>query len=231
MILCGVDRVQASAKTLHTVTSAKNIKRFFAARAKYVISFAGFGELGYQDPGIIARVAEQVLVHVDPARILVNGGTLLRANGQNGIGEIYRSAKEFGIETSGIHPSVALGFMETHYPSPFCDHVHYIEDDTWGGFLPGTREMSATLRIVLEVTDELVVIGGGKYAADELEAFVKQNKTVRYFAAEMNHEATLKWCAWSGARIPDFRGDAHNTWLRLRKKIEGAGLTLSQNSP
>jgi hypothetical protein len=212
-----VNSMQASGKRLHAITSTGEIRRFFAARAKRVISFAGFGELGYQDDGVVARVAEQVLGSADPDKILANGGTLLRSDGQNGIGEIYRIAKAFGIETSGIHPSVALDFLETHHPSPFCDHVHYVEDDTWGGFLAGTREMSPTLRIVLEVTDELMVIGGGKHAADELEAFVEHNKTVRYFPAEMNHEATREWCARSGAWIPDFRGDAHNAWLRLLK--------------
>jgi hypothetical protein len=81
------------------------------------------------------------------------------------------------IETSGIHPSVALKLMDTHYPSPSCDHVHYVEDDTWGGFLADTRQMSATLRILLEVIDEPMVIGGGKHAADELVAFVEHNKS------------------------------------------------------
>jgi hypothetical protein len=213
--------MQAFGDALYSTTSASDIKRFFAAQSKYVISFAGFGELGYQDAGVVAHVAEEVLGHADLGRVLVNGGTLLRTDGQNGIGQIYRIAKEFGIETSGIHPSVALGFMKTHYPSPFCDHVYYIEDDTWGGFLAGTSEMSPTLRILLEVTDELVVIGGGKHAADELEAFVEHNKAVRYYPAEMNHEATREWCARSGTRIRDFRGSAHNTWLRLWKNVKG----------
>jgi hypothetical protein len=221
--------MQACAHTPHALASAAEIKRFFVTREKLVISFAGFGELGYQDKDVVARVARQVLGDADPDKVLVNGGTLLRADGQNGIGEIYRLAKEFGIETSGIHPSVALEFIETHYPSPFCDHVYYIEDDTWGGFLPGTREMSPTLRIVFEVTDQLIVIGGGKHAADELEAFVEHNKVVRYVPAEMNHEATREWCARSGAWIPDFRGDAHSVWLRLLKTAGRVDQALGLN--
>lgn len=201
---------------MRNVTPEGAVRRFFRDRGKHVISFAGFGELGYQDPGIVARVAQEVLHKADPDKVLINAGTLLRAGGQDGIAEIYALAKARGMETSGVHPSIALEFAATHYPSPDCDHVFYIEDATWGGFAGGAMELSATLRITLDISDELIVIGGGKHAADELEAFVRHGKTVRYFPAEMNRATTREWCARSGARIVDYRGDAHAVWLRMR---------------
>ncbi len=197
------------------VATAEDIRHFFAAKAKRVISFAGFGELGYEDAGVVSRVAQQVLAGVDVDRTIVNSGTLLRANGQNGIGEIYRIARELGIESCGIHPSIALDFADTHYPSSCCERVFFVADRTWGGFLQGTSKPSPTLRVLLDVTDELVVIGGGKHAADELEAFVHHNKLVRYFPAEMNHEATREWCERSGTWMAGFEGEAHRTWVRL----------------
>jgi hypothetical protein len=191
-----------------------HIQRFFGGRGKHVIAFAGFGELGYQDPTIVDRVVRSVLAAWEPHQVLVTSGTLCRANGHDGIAAVYAIAHGLGFGTAGIHPSVALSFAETHYVSAACEHVFWVEDSTWGGYIGGT-DLSPTLRAVLAVADELVVIGGGKHAADELEAFCSRGKRVRYFAAEMNHQFTNGWCARSGVRITDYRGAAHTAWTRV----------------
>jgi hypothetical protein len=193
-------------------TPDDEIRRFFAADGRHVIVFAGFGELGYEDDGIVERVARQVLAPWDRDRALVASGTLLRAGGQDGIAAVFAAAKALGFATAGIHPSVALEHARTHRPSPFCDHVFYVGDRTWGGFVAGSREPSPTLRLVLDVAGELVVIGGGKHAADELAAFLSHGRRVRYFEAEMNRRATDDWCRRAGARIEDYRGAAHRVW-------------------
>jgi hypothetical protein len=190
------------------------IRRFFAGRRKHVIAFAGFGELGYEDPGIVDRVVRGVLEPWKRDQVLVTSGTLRRANGHDGIAEVYEIAQRLGFETAGIHPSVALDFAETHYVSAACEHVFWVDDPSWGGY-SGNKDLSPTLRAVLDVADELVVIGGGKHAADELEAFLAHGKKVRYFAAEMNHEFTDGWCHRSGVRITDYRGAAHSVWTRV----------------
>ena len=196
------------------ISSAGEIRDCLSAIGKHVISFSGFGELGYEEEDVVERVARDILLPWRSHEILVNSGTLLRSGGQDGIAAVYAVARQLGIETTGIHPSIALDFSETHHPSPFCDRVFFVEDRTWGGF-DGPGRLSPTLQVVLDVSDELVVIGGGKHAADELEAFMAGGKRVRYFAAEMNRHATTEWCRRSGASITDYRGAAHATWLSL----------------
>jgi hypothetical protein len=193
------------------ITPASEIRRYFAQERKRVISFAGFAELGYEDPTVVARVAQEVLDPHRPEDIVVNSGTLLRVGGENGIAEIYELAKERGIATTGIHPSVALSFADTHRVSPCVDRAFFVVDETWGGLLPSGKP-SATLAVILDVTDELIVVGGGKHAADELLAFSKNRKAVRYFPARMNRRATEDWCRRSGARIAGFDGAAFDVW-------------------
>jgi hypothetical protein len=196
------------------IESAENIRRFFQLRQKHVLYFAGYGELGYEDADAVRNVIARVLEPWPSEQVLVHGGTLLRTGGQDGIAEVFRIAKERGIETSGIHPSVAMAFADTHRVSPYCDHVFFVDDATWGGFAENGAP-SSTLRLHLEVSDELVVIGGGKHAADELRAFADSGKTVRYYPAEMNYAFTRQWTERAGVTIPDFRGAALEVWRDL----------------
>jgi len=197
------------------ISSANTIKTAFSHLGKHVITFAGFGELGYEDPTIVECVATEVLKPHDPASILVNTGTLLREGGLNGIADIYPIADRLGIETTGVHPSVALDYQDTHKVSPHCRRAWFVSDNTWGGF-DDKGNLSPILRTTLEITDELVVIGGGKHAADELEAFIRSGKPVRYFSAKMNHRISTEWCKISGAHISDSWGDAHRVWTSFK---------------
>lgn len=198
------------------VADAAAIEQFFASRAKHVLYFAGYGELGYEQIEEFRNVARTVLNERPAHTVLVHAGTLLRLGGHDGIAEIYRLAKEIGMETSGIHPSIAMDFAETHRVSPWCDHVFFVEDRTWGGFVDGTNRLSPTLRLHLTVSDEMVVIGGGKHAADELRAFAGAGKQVRYFPAEMNYSFTRDWAARAGVSLEDMRGAALEAWQSLR---------------
>ena len=199
------------------ITPANDIFRFFELKGKYVLSFAGFGELGYQDIAYVEGVIRDELSRWKPDEILVNSGTLLRVGGQEGIAVVYRLAKELGIETCGIHPGISLQWADTHPVSAFADHVYFVEDGTWGGYIDDQFEPSPTLKVLLQVTDELIVIGGGKHAADELAAFLQNGKCVKYFPAQMNHQVTLDWCAKSGVDIPDLNGAAHKLWFGKSK--------------
>jgi len=205
------------------VETAASIRAAFAHLAKHVIYFAGYGELGYEQEGRVRRVAAQTLAGRPASGLLVHSGTLLRVGGHCGIAEVYSLARELGIETSGIHPSIAMGFADTHRVSPYCGHVFFVEDVTWGGFLPGSMTPSPTLQLHLEVSHEVVVIGGGKHAADELRAFVSNGKQVRYFPAEMNHSSTRDFCQREGHTIRDMRGAAHAAWEEMQRRAEDRG--------
>lgn len=203
------------ARVTYSLNTTDEVRRFFASRGRHVVSFAGFGELGYEEDGIVERILPGVLSGWAPAEVIVNCGTLLRAGGQDGIARVSEVAKRMGIETSGIHPGVALDFSETHCVSPHEDHVFFVDDATWGGFLTEDGQASPTLQVILDVSHELVVIGGGKHAADELRAFFQQGKAVRYFPAEMNRRTTSEWCARAGVEIGDLRGAAFSAWRAL----------------
>src|SRR5947208_2938872 len=143
-----------------TVESATAIRNFFTSRHKHVVYFAGYGELGYELEERVRSVASEVLQGWSAASVLVHAGTLLRVGGHDGIAQVYPVARRLGIETTGIHPSVAMAHGDTHRVSPYCDHVFFVEDVTWGGFLEGTDVPSPTLRLHLDVSDEIVVIAG-----------------------------------------------------------------------
>jgi hypothetical protein len=194
------------------ITPTNEICRFFELNKKHVLTFAGFGELGYEDISHVENIIRNEICRWKPNEILVNSGTLLRVGGQEGIAIVYRLAKESGIETCGIHPSISLKWADTHPVSPFADHVFFVEDSTWGGYLDDHFEPSPTLKVLLKVTDELIVIGGGKHAADEISAFLQNGKLVKYFPAQMNHLVTKEWCKKSGVDIPDLNGAAYKVW-------------------
>lgn len=195
------------------IDDAADIRRWIAASGKHVIEFAGFGEFGYDDPGTVERVVRRVLAPWPADRVMVACSTLLRAGGQDGIAGVYPVAGQLGFETVGIHPSVALASAATHPVSPHCQRAFFVEDASWGGFVEGTRDPSPSLRLILEVSDELVVVGGGKHAADELEAFVAHGKSVTYVPALMNRRVTDEWCRRTGSRIVDYRGAAFAVWM------------------
>jgi hypothetical protein len=201
---------------LWTVSDSAAIRRFFDGLRKHVIAFAGYGELGYERREVVREVALGVLAEWDPSDVVIHSGTLLRVGGHAGIAEVYTIARELGITTTGIHPSVAMQFGDTHRVSPDCAHVFFVQDTTWGGVLPGTGELSPSLRLHLAVSDELVMIGGGKHAAEELQAFTSKGMRARYFPAEMNHATTLDWSARTGADIHELSGAAQQAWNTIR---------------
>jgi hypothetical protein len=210
--------LQGKDPRLWPVEDVSIIRHFFASLGKHVIYFAGYGELGYEEVECVQRIAHQVLGEWTPSKVVMHVGTLLRVGGHNGIADIYVVARELGIETTGIHPSVAQDFADTHRVSPFCDHVFFVADETWGGLLEGGENPSQTLRLHLDVSDEIVVIGGGKHAAGELKAFVSSGKPVRFFAADMNHNTTRQWAESANVNIEDMRGAAHLLWTSIGHK-------------
>lgn len=179
---------------------------------KHVVTFAGYGELGYQDEASLERAAASILGGFDPATTIVNTGTLLTDGFKTGIAAIYPVARALGFETTGIHPSIALSRPERHSLARAVTRVYFVGDATWGGLLPATREPSQTLQALLQASDELVAIGGGEHTAQEIEAFLAHGKPVRFFAAAMHAETTRRWCQDKGLALPPPGGVAAQRW-------------------
>jgi len=191
------------------------VREFFAQKHEHVIYFGGYAELGYQNEGHVPEIVSDVLSAWTASDVLAHGSTMIRNSGFDGIAEMFDTARQLGVDTSGIFPSVSRRFAATHRVPDDCHHVFFVEDETWGGCVPGTGQPSSSLGLHIEVSDEAVFIGGGKHAADELLAFAAAGKPVTYFPAEMNHRFARDWCRRNGKDEPDLRGAAYSTWIDL----------------
>jgi hypothetical protein len=196
------------------VLNSSQVVQRFRDKGKWVITFLGFGELGYEEPSSIRQIAERLLAQRDPNVTIVNTGTLIRVGGLDGIASVYPIAKALGFETTGVHPSIALSHAQTHQVSPYVQEVYFVQDSTWGGYLPESGEPSPTLQTLLTITDECVVIGGDKHTADEMQAFRDQGTPVIFHAAQMNHHMTRQWAKDAGLELPNFDGAAYEVWRR-----------------
>jgi len=198
--------------------SPATVREFFARRSEHVIYFAGYAELGYQREGHVREIASEVLGALPRSEVLAHGSTMIRDSGFDGIAEMFGVAKRLGVETTGIFPSVSRYFAQTHRVPDDCDHVFFVTDEIWGGFLPGTDRLSSSLQLNVEVSDEAVFIGGGKHAAEELRAFVAAGKPVTFIPAEMNHTFARDWCRRNGKEEPDLQGAAYTAWKEICEK-------------
>jgi hypothetical protein len=91
--------------------------------------------------------------------------------------------------------------------SSCVDTVFFVEDATWGGFLPGTRTLSPTSEAMVGVSEWLVAIGGGEVARDEFLRAKQLGRRVTFIPADMNHRLAVIKAAHRGAALPaDFRG-------------------------
>lgn len=196
---------------------AAAVERFAKAGLR-VVTFAGFGELGYQDEAQVRRICEEELDRLSPSDAIINTGTLITQGFRRGITIVYELARSRGFMTTGVHPSVALTQPHRHDLAPGVDDVIFVSDATWGGFSPLGEVPSNTLTVLLAITDELIVVGGGEHTAQELRAFMRAGKVVRFHAAEMHHQVAERWSRDSGVRLPDRLGAAYHAWRQERGK-------------
>jgi hypothetical protein len=182
--------------------TASEIKAFFRATGKTVVTFVGYSGAGYEDERAMLAAAERILDEYEPNRTIVNIGAT-----PDGIGAIYDLAKRKGFATTGIVSTQAKQYNVAL--SPYVDHVFYVDDATWGGYLKGTEHLSPTSAAMVEASAVIVGIGGGDVARDELLAARRSGKTVRFIPADMNHQKARESAARKGQPPPtDFRGSA-----------------------
>jgi hypothetical protein len=179
------------------------IKAFFEATRKTVLTFVGYSGAGYEDPVAMLAEAERILSETDPNKTVVNIGAT-----SDGIGAIYEIAKRKGFVTTGIVSAQARRYNVAI--SPYVDHVFFVDDATWGGYLKGTDRLSPTSEAIVHNSDIVIGIGGGEVARDELTAARRLGKDVRFFPADMNHQTAREGAMRKGLLPPtDFRGAAH----------------------
>lgn len=180
----------------------EEVRAFFRGKGMAVLTFLGYSGAGYEDESAMLERASSILDRFDPNRTIVNGGATAE-----GIGAVYRVAKEKGFATSGI---VSTQARDNDVPlSPCVDVVFFVRDETWGGVLPGSDRLSPTSTAMVEASDVLVAIGGGEIARDELAAAQRSGKRVEFIPADMNHRIARDKARQKGQPPPtDFRGAA-----------------------
>jgi len=190
------------APAVRTATNAE-IRTFFQGTGKTVLTFVGYSGAGYEDPAAMLAAAGHILGKYDPKTTIVNIGAT-----EEGIGAVYELAAHKGFVTTGI---VSTQAKQTRAAlASHCDHVFFVEDATWGGYLAGTEQLSPTSQAIIENSTTVVGIGGGEVARDELIAARRAGKRVQFVPADMNHQRALETAERKGLPPPtDFRGAAH----------------------
>lgn len=184
------------------------VREFFSSKDWRVVTFLGYSGAGYEDARAMLEQADRILQELDVDKTVVNiGGTA------EGIGAVYEKAKARGFKTSGIVSSIAKGRAPL---SPCVDYLFFVPDETWGGYDEKKGKLSPTSEAMLQASDELIAIGGGDIARDELLEAQRLGKKVTFIPADMNHAAALKK---AGDREPvDFRGSAHQAMQKQRSR-------------
>ena len=186
-----------------TEATPQQVIEFFAAQRWRVVTFFGYSGAEYERPAAMLQRAGRVLDRLDPKLAVVNIGATAQ-----GIGAVYELAKRRGFMTTGIVSSQAK--EQGVALSPCVDHVFYVQDTAWGGYLPGTTTLTPTSEAMVGVSHMLVAIGGGEVVRDELLAAGRLGKRASFTPADMNHRLALDKAASKGQPAPtDFRGAAH----------------------
>jgi len=186
-----------------TEATPEQVRTFFRTKRWKVVTFLGYSGAEYEDPESMLRHAARSLRSLDPRRTVINIGAT-----SQGIGAVYELAKQRGFITTGVVSTQAKQQAVTL--SPCVDFVFYVNDETWGGYLPRTTTLSPTSEAMVRSSDVLIAIGGGEVARDEMLAARPLGKRVKFIPADMNHRIAREKAEAKGlAPSTDFRGAAH----------------------
>ena len=207
-LLCvsGASSISFAQATTPKVATPDEIAAFFKSQHKLVLTFEGYSGAGYEDNASMLKQAERILRKYNPKKTIVNIGAT-----PDGIGAVYEIAKRKGFVTSGI---VSTQAQKNNVPlSPYVDHAFYVEDESWGGFLKGTKALSPTSEAMIKNSDVVIGIGGGEVARDELATAKALGKRVQFIPADMNHQKVRESARKKNLPEPtDFRGAASSVF-------------------
>lgn len=173
---------------------------------KKVVTFVGYSAAEYENKDDMLVKASDILSKYESENTIINSGAT-----KEGIGAIYKIAKQMGFITLGVVSSLANKHKVEI--SPFVDHVIYVDDDTWGGYVEGSEKLSPTSEVIVEISNIMIGIGGGEVARDELLAAQKIGKEIYFYPAEMNHEIAVNKASRQGLPEPiDFYGAANKAF-------------------
>lgn len=175
----------------------------FRAFDKRVVTFVGNSGSGYEEHERVLERVAKALEAYDPSTTVINIGATA-----DGIGAAYALAKIRGFTTTGIVSILARQYDATI--SPYVDHVFFVQDDAWGGYLRDSTRLSPSSEAMVAVSDVIIGIGGGAIARDEMLEARSRGKRVIFWPADMSHDIAVRKAARKGtARPTDFRGAAH----------------------
>ena len=165
----------------------KQIMKEIFGLGKNVCLFMGYSNLGYQDEKSMLGTVREKLSTLSPDEYVVCIGAT-----SDGIGKAYEVAKELGFETIGIVST--LGLSSAGSFSKHVDRIYVVNDDQWGGYIPGTNHPAPTTRLFLETADIVHAIGGGYNTATLLQIAVVQygDLKVTFTPADMDHKRSEK---------------------------------------
>lgn len=176
------------------------VRSYFKAQRKTVLTFMGYSGAGYEDPVAMREAASRVLKQYRPSRTIVNIGATAE-----GIGAVYELAVQRGFATTGIVSTQARANGVAL--SPCVHHVFYVADSSWGGQLPDGQGLSPTSEAMVTSSGAVVAIGGGEVTRDEFLAARRAGKKTRFIPADMHHGTAIDKASRHGQPPPaDFRG-------------------------
>lgn len=155
------------------------------SRKKKVYTLFGYSALGYELPEQMLTVVKEKLTQLSKQEWIIAIGAT-----EEGVGACYSVAKELGFETIGIVSTQALSYSGKF--SDYVDMIYIVNDELWGGYIPGTKKLAETTKTFLSTSDFILALGGGENTAITLQAAKAIQLPFEYIPCDMNHENAKK---------------------------------------
>lgn len=177
---------------------------------RIIHSIFGFSGLGYRHPDDVMQAVENDLRQLNPDITTVAIGAT-----EEGIGAAYKVARDLGFTTLGIVSSKSIVYDGRY--SDFVDEVVIVHDTEWGGYVPGSTDMTPTTQVFVKGSDSIAAYGGGQITAVSIREAKKRGVKVTYTPAEMNPDNIERDNA--NASEAELRGAAYAAWQSMEGDI------------
>jgi hypothetical protein len=165
--------------------TADEIIKLIKLKEKKIFTLFGYSVLGYESKEEMLRVAEEELSKLSRDEWVIAIGAT-----EEGIGACYEIAKKLSFETIGIVSTQALSYSGKF--SDFVDMIYIVNDELWGGYIPGTKKIAETTKVFLSVSDYILALGGGSNTAVTLTVANEISLPFTYIPFDMNHALAEK---------------------------------------